>query len=693
MFGRCALERSPSLSELAAVVDAAGRGFVLTGRWGLPEGAPPGDRVVVAGVDPACSLRPGDDPFAALDGVAPLGAGAPAGAIGGGFFGWLGFDVGRRIEPTLGPQPQRPVPVPAAQLAWYDDVLRRDEHGIWWVEALLPLDAPDGALEAIAARWRRRLDEAPATALAGALGPMQIVGSGAAHRRAVAETIERIRAGELFQANVCLRLEGTLQGSPAALVEAVLEHTDPWYGGWITDGAGHAILSASPELFLRRRARAVTTGPIKGTLPRAPGASTDPREDPVAAALLASAKDRAEHVMIVDLMRNDLGRVCDYGSIRADLEPTAEPHAGVWHLVSEVSGRLHEGFGDGRLVRATFPPGSVTGAPKVQAMRVIAAVEGTGREAYTGAHGLLSPVCGLDLGVTIRTLEIAGERAWIGVGGGIVADSDPQAELDEALAKASAVLAAAGSHIRDADGDDATAPVVASGVPWSASPWPRPDVDAGLLETIAVSGRRPIRVDRHLARLAASADELGIAVPADLSARIARALESGPPDGRLRIALDFASAVVEVVAFSETDPEGVMLAPLVVPGGLGPHKWLDRRLIDAARAALGATPLLLDATGEALEAGWANLWWEGASGALCTPPADGRILPGITRGALLAAAPERCSVSAPPPLSDLARRPLLLSSARGLTPARMPGTPDAVARRAAELAAELGAVL
>ncbi len=115
---------------------------------------------------------------------------------------------------------------------------------------------------------------------------------------------------------MCLRLEGRLDGALAGLVAPVLERTDAWYGAWIDGADGRAILSASPELFLRRREREVTTAPIKGTLPRPDGAITDPALDPVAARLLASAKDQAEHVMIVDLMRNDLGRVCDYGSIR-----------------------------------------------------------------------------------------------------------------------------------------------------------------------------------------------------------------------------------------------------------------------------------------------------------------------------------------------------------------------------------------
>jgi para-aminobenzoate synthetase/4-amino-4-deoxychorismate lyase len=152
--------------------------------------------------------------------------------------------------------------------------------------------------------------------------------------------------------------------------------------------------------------------------------------------------------MIVDLMRNDLGRVCEYGSVAAPRRPTAEAHPGLWHLVSHVEGRLRAGVADGDVLRATFPPGSVTGAPKVQSLRVIAALERAGREVYTGAIGFASPIAGLELSVAIRTLEMSGGHLWLGAGGGIVADSDPRRELEEALTKARPIAAAVGSSVR-----------------------------------------------------------------------------------------------------------------------------------------------------------------------------------------------------------------------------------------------------
>jgi para-aminobenzoate synthetase/4-amino-4-deoxychorismate lyase len=269
----------------------------------------------------------------------------------------------------------------------------------------------------------------------------------AAHLTAVSRCRRRIHDGEIFQANICLRLGSTWEGRAGELLARALETVSPAYGAAFDTPDG-GVASLSPELFLRRRGDAVATAPIKGTVER----SADPvRAAATRAWLQRSAKDAAEHVMIVDLMRNDLGRVCQYGSVRAPREPTVEPHPGLWHLVSRVQGRLRPGVGNGELLRATFPPGSVTGAPKVQALRVISELEGTGREVYTGAIGYASPVAGLELNVAIRTLELAGGQLWLGAGGGIVADSDPANELDEALAKARPIAAAIGTAVKVAD--------------------------------------------------------------------------------------------------------------------------------------------------------------------------------------------------------------------------------------------------
>ncbi|MCW2990595.1 MAG: Chorismate binding-like protein, partial [Solirubrobacterales bacterium] len=413
-----------------------------------------------------------------------------------------------------------------------------------------------------------------------------------------------------FQANLTLRLEGAFAGDALDLFAAALPAVRPRFGACF-DG----IVSHSPERFLRRTGRHVESHPIKGT-------ATEPT------ALAASAKDAAEHVMIVDLMRNDLGRVCDYGSIRAH-EPRIEPHANVFHLVSTVSGELRAAATDADLLRATFPPGSVTGAPKVQAMKVIAELEATRREAYTGAIGYRSPLAGLELSVAIRTFEIAGDRIWLGAGGGIVADSDPEAELAEALAKATGPASAAGTTI-EGTVEPAMRPAASTRrVRRALELAPRPDPALGLLETILVRDGVAPALERHLARLRHSAREVyAIDAPEEIT------IPAG--NWRLRVTLTPGGALaVEPHPLAAPAPrEG--FAPFVLPGGLGAHKWADRRLNEAiARAAGDRIPLLVDADGAVLETDRANVYIEEA-GVLVTPRADGRILPGTTRATIVA---------------------------------------------------------
>src|SRR5581483_12011266 len=235
-------------------------------------------------------------------------------------------------------------------------------------------------------------------------------------------------AGELYEANLCVRLQARFHGDPVDLFARAVPAAKPRFGA-LVDG----VVSLSPERFLRRAGQEVWTEPIKGTRPRTGG---DEERAAAREELAGSIKDAAEHVMIVDLMRNDLGRVCQYGSVRTQ-PPRVEAHAGVWHLVSTVSGRLRAGVGDGELLRASFPPGSVTGAPKVQAMKVTAALEATRREVYTGAIGIAGPIAGLDLSVAI----------WLGAGGAVVADSEPERELAEAFDKAAGPVAAIGGSL------------------------------------------------------------------------------------------------------------------------------------------------------------------------------------------------------------------------------------------------------
>jgi para-aminobenzoate synthetase / 4-amino-4-deoxychorismate lyase len=456
--------------------------------------------------------------------------------------------------------------------------------------------------------------------------------------------VDYIWRGDIFQANICLRAEAGFDGDPLDAFCQAVTVLEPPYAAFITvpgetgapsarGGApAGAVASLSPELFLRRAGTMVVSRPIKGTTRRSAESeqATRQRGD-----LERSAKNRAENVMIVDLVRNDLSRVCVPGSVTVPSLLGAEPHPGVWHLVSEVSGTLRDGAGDGDLIRAAFPPGSVTGAPKVRALEVIDELEAAPREVYTGAIGYRSPLAGLELNVAIRTFEFAasqpGEpgKVWLGVGGGIVADSDPDDEYAECLLKAAPLISAIGGRL-DAGAD-------AEGPP--ADLLPRPA--AGVFTSLTVTAGQTQNLDAHLARLAASAKELyGKDLPPSLPGDLAECLAQRP-SGRLRITVRPVGgplqATVEVVPL-QPGPDTVTLRPAVVPGGVGAHKWRDRRLLAelTQTAALGPAEQLLitDENGEVLETDRANLFAV-ADGVLRTPLADARILPGTMRDAIV----------------------------------------------------------
>jgi para-aminobenzoate synthetase component 1 len=252
---------------------------------------------------------------------------------------------------------------------------------------------------------------------------------------AYADAIEAVRAaiarGDVYQVNLVQHLEAEFAGDPASLAASLASlkplHPAPFVGrGW-------AVVSASPELFLARRGNRLVTMPIKGTRPAG--------ED------IDDAKDAAEHVMIVDLERNDLARVCVPGSIRWPKLMRQRELAGVTHLVSTVEGRLRRGISLAEILAATFPGGSVTGAPKISALDHIAALEPVGRGASMGALGRIHANGDFELALTIRTFAVAGGRIHLWVGGGIVWDSDPEAEIEEAWVKARPLLAAVGGLV------------------------------------------------------------------------------------------------------------------------------------------------------------------------------------------------------------------------------------------------------
>ncbi len=613
--------RVPLRSELTpadavAWLRGEDRPFALVGEW-------LGGRAVL-GAEPLRVAPHGGDPFSILESQPEVEPGDAE--VGGGWVGWLGYGLAGRIE-RLPPSPPAPVVRPAFSLAFYDHVVLFDGER-WWFEGLWS-EERDAALSERRRVWEERLQKPPApwAAATAAPTPFALASNGASgHVSAVADCCRRIFSGELYQANLCARLEARFEGDPLELFARALAPAQPRFGAFV-DG----VASLSPERFLRRRDREVWTEPIKGTRPRA-GAEAERRA--AREALLGSTKDAAEHVMIVDLMRNDLGRVCAYGTVHART-PRVEAHAGVWHLVSTVSGELRDGVRDGELLRATFPPGSVTGAPKVQAMKVIATLEATRREVYTGAIGIVSPIAGLDLSVAIRTFETSEDRIWIGVGGAVVADSDPEQELAEALAKAAGPIAAIGGRLAPPGPRALRPPYVPRHALRHGS---RPDPAHGVFETVLVEHARPVRVEHHLDRLAASLRELyGATLPATVLAGARSAAAGARRRSRLRIdAAPDGSVTMTVSPAGRARRTPQLLAPFALPGGLGAHKWRDRRLIDALAALLpGRVPLLVDTDGLVLEAAYANVWIVEGD-ALITPPADGRILPGTTRAALLA---------------------------------------------------------
>lgn len=291
-----------------------------------------------------------------------------------------------------------------------------------------PAPPEPARLPLVACRIRRR-DEPVASAGRFRVGRWETTWAADQHARAIETARAAIAAGEVYQVNLVQHLSAAFVGDPRGLARR-LAPLRPLHPRPMT-GDGWTIVSASPELFLSRRGDTITTMPIKGTRPS--GGADD---------LRASAKDAAEHVMIVDLERNDLGRVSVPGSVRWPELMAPRSMAGVEHLVSRVSGRVRPGIGLARLLGALFPGGSVTGAPKVAAIDHIARLEPVGRGASMGALGTIAPNGDMDLALTIRTFAIVDGRIHLWVGGGIVWDSDPAAEVEESWVKARPLLAA-----------------------------------------------------------------------------------------------------------------------------------------------------------------------------------------------------------------------------------------------------------
>jgi len=365
----------------------------------------------------------------------------------GGLAGYLTDELSRGLL-ALPPRPARPAPAPLPALAFgvHDTALCADPDGtLWLVAADLPgwsRRPPGERIDAL----RRLVADAPAPPAGTAPPPTTAAASldRAAHAAAVAQAREWIAAGDLYQLNLTLQVRAAWTGGGAALARRLWDASPgAAHAAWLRAGAGVEIVSASPETFLRTDAGQVAVRPIKGTAAR----SGDARDDAAAAdALRHSPKDAAEHVMIVDLERNDLGRVAVHGSVRVPEFAALEGHPTVWHLTSTVTAALRPDVTLGNLLAATFPCGSVTGAPKRMAVDRIDDLEPTARGVYCGAIGVVSRGL-VDLSVAIRTAVVHDGVAHYGTGGGIVADSRPDDEWQEVLHKAEAFFAAANTRL------------------------------------------------------------------------------------------------------------------------------------------------------------------------------------------------------------------------------------------------------
>ena len=378
----------------------------------------------------------------------------PAGGIG-----YLSYDLRTLLE-RVPPHPNDDLKVPDMLFCFYDSVLTLDlpEGKAWLVSTGLPFEGDEAKRRARerVERWLKVLDGRDKAA-PQAEGIRSPTAGGITlfsnfdregYKRAILKAKHYIRQGDIFQVNLSQRFCAELTKPPFELFLRLREVSPAPFAAFLDFGE-FQVVSSSPErfLFLDPRTRKVHTRPIKGTRPRGRTAEEDRA---LASELLASEKDRAEHVMIVDLERNDLGGVAEPGTVKVVELYALEPFPTVFHLTSTIEGRLREDVSRVDLLRATFPGGSITGAPKVRAMEIINELETVARGIYTGALGYLSFSGFMDLSIVIRTAVVRGGWAYLHAGGGIVFDSDPEAEYEETLDKARGLVAALGLSERRA---------------------------------------------------------------------------------------------------------------------------------------------------------------------------------------------------------------------------------------------------
>lgn len=523
-----------------------------------------------------------------LEDVAPTIAAAEGGAARGLWVaGFVAYEAAPGLDPALVVRP-RPADDPFARLplAWFAMFERREE-------TVLPSPRDDEPADAEA--WRPSIDRGRYDA-------------------AIAAIREHIAAGDTYQVNHTLRLRSTIRGDERGLYRDLCFAQRGAHAAYLNTGR-YRVLSASPELFFRVDGDRLTTRPMKGTAPRGRWLAED---EAIRSALASSVKDRAENAMIVDLLRNDLGRISLTGSVGWSKVFEPERYETVWQLTSTVSSTLEPGAGLADIFRALFPCGSVTGAPKVRTMQLIAELEDSPRGVYCGAVGYLAPASAspppASFNVAIRTVVVDAETgiAEYGVGGGITYDSSAEGEFDETVAKARVLTAR------------------------------RPPFQ--LLETMRRDPGEPIRrLEHHAERLRDSAAYFGFAFD---EAEIRRALDAAGAaiDGPVRIRLLLARG--GKVDISVTSLDRGALGPVRLALDDHPvdpsdvflfHKTTMRRRYDEARARHpdADDALLVNRAGEITETPVANvaverggIWW--------TPPIEAGLLPGTERAALLA---------------------------------------------------------
>lgn len=427
------------------------------------------------------------------------------------------------------------------------------------------------------------------------------------HAGAIREILALIDAGDVYQVNYTLRLHAALLESPEALFLRMIEANRPRHGAYLDCGR-FVVCSASPELFFDLRGEHLTSRPMKGTVARGLWPAQDEMRK---RELAASFKDRAENVMIVDMMRNDLGRIADTGSVSVEALFELERYPTVWQMTSTVSARTRAGFAE--IFRSLFPAASITGAPKVRACEIIAALETSPRGVYTGSIGYLAPGRRACFNVAIRTAVIDRDRGTIeyGTGSGIVHDSTAAGEYAESLLKARIVTAA-----------------------------PPP---FSLLETLLWEpGNGFLLLAEHLQRLGASAEHLHVQVDLPQVRQRLDALAAGLPPApqRVRLVVDRDGSIhTEATALCAPASRlrlGLATSPIDKSEPFLYHKTTRRAIYEKARASRPDCDdvLLWNADGEVTETSIANLVVE-LDGKLLTPPVESGLLPGVFRGWLL----------------------------------------------------------